>query len=143
MFREAMSKGKTRVTIEISDCNLLRMRLLMLLERPKRNDRYLLGDFLDRYFEQTVDKFLEDLNGGSCCPANPYDQVIAMLNELQPEFSEKQYLEFDIWGELPKKAKDNYDQLLEENEEIYNLVENRLDKLERAEVRRSLAEYEA
>ena len=37
MFREAMSKGKTRVTIEISDCNLLRMRLLMLLERPKRD----------------------------------------------------------------------------------------------------------
>lgn len=48
-----------------------------------------------------------------------------------------------MWGELPKKAKENYDQLLEENEEIYNLVENRLDKLERAEVRRSLAEYEA
>ena len=78
MFSERMVNGKTRIVADISDSNLLRLRVLQLFDQKECSFSEYLDAFLDRAIENYVNYFFDD-------GYNLYDPKAALLNELLSE----------------------------------------------------------
>lgn len=78
MFSERLAKGKTRMIVDISDSNLLRLRVLQLYEQRECSFSEYLDEFLDGAIKRYIDAIFE--NGISL-----YDPKASLLNELLPE----------------------------------------------------------
>ncbi|TQS82673.1 MAG: hypothetical protein A3Q59_04115 [Methanomethylophilus alvi] len=78
MFSERMVNGKTRIVADISDSNLLRLRVLQLFDQKECTFSEYLDAFLDRAIENYVNYFFDD-------GYNLYDPKAALLNELLSE----------------------------------------------------------
>lgn len=75
MFSERMAKGKTRMIVDLSDSNLLRLRVLQTFENEECSFSDYLDRFLDRMIDRYIDRFFE--NG-----YDPFDPRALLINEL-------------------------------------------------------------
>ena len=78
MFSERMATGKTRIVADISDSNLLRLRVLQLFNQKECSFSEYLDEFLDEAIGTYVDVCFAD-------GYNLYDPKASLLNELLPE----------------------------------------------------------
>ena len=78
MFAERMATGKTRLLVEISDSNLLRLSVMQLFEYNEGSFSDYLDDFLGRMIDKHIESFFED-------GFIPGDSRAALLNELQSD----------------------------------------------------------
>ena len=81
MFANRINTEKTRIALNINDSILLRLRTLLVLEHP--GEQISLSEYLENYFESTLDDYIMSLLEEHMDMFDPVNKLLDSLMSTQ------------------------------------------------------------